>query len=125
MAEINLSRERRRRLDEFVAQFRVKPGSHVTLAKDFDPAMQKALPADKMQSLWETVTKQAGPFGKTLGTRTEKRGPPALLSAGAGRNTKVLSLVPSRIGTIVWKQRAPLVGSMIVSIAQSNVRSRP
>jgi PPK2 family polyphosphate:nucleotide phosphotransferase len=40
MAETDLSHERRRRLEEFVKQFRVKPGSHVTLAKDFDPAFK-------------------------------------------------------------------------------------
>ena len=31
---------RRRRLEEFIAPFRVKPGSKVTLAKDFDPAFK-------------------------------------------------------------------------------------
>src|SRR6201993_1860873 len=32
--------KRRKRLDEFVAQFRVKPGSRVKLARDFDPAFK-------------------------------------------------------------------------------------
>src|SRR6201989_2610541 len=32
--------KRRRRLDDFVEQFRVKPGSRVKLAKDFDPAFK-------------------------------------------------------------------------------------
>lgn len=36
----NLPHERRKRLEDFVAQFRVKPGSRVTLAKDFDPAFK-------------------------------------------------------------------------------------
>jgi PPK2 family polyphosphate:nucleotide phosphotransferase len=32
--------KRRRRLDDFVGQFRVKPGSRVKLARDFDPAFK-------------------------------------------------------------------------------------
>jgi PPK2 family polyphosphate:nucleotide phosphotransferase len=37
MAEPVLSRKRRKRLDEFVELLRVKPGSHVNLARDFAP----------------------------------------------------------------------------------------
>jgi PPK2 family polyphosphate:nucleotide phosphotransferase len=40
MADSALSRGRRKRLDEFVGQFRVKPGSRVKLARDFDPAFK-------------------------------------------------------------------------------------
>jgi PPK2 family polyphosphate:nucleotide phosphotransferase len=40
MADSALSRGRRKRLDEFVGQFRVKPGSGVKLARDFDPAFK-------------------------------------------------------------------------------------
>jgi PPK2 family polyphosphate:nucleotide phosphotransferase len=40
MAETELPHRRRKRLDEFVAQFRVKPGSRVKLARDFDPAFK-------------------------------------------------------------------------------------
>ena len=34
-----LTDERRRRLEEFIEPFRVKPGSKVRLARDFDPAL--------------------------------------------------------------------------------------
>src|SRR5947199_2304425 len=49
-------------------------GDFAAAGKDFDPAMQKALPGDKLQSLWKTLTQQAGPFSKMLGTRVEKQG---------------------------------------------------
>ncbi len=35
-----MEKERRKRLEEFIAPFRVKPGSKVVLAKDFDPAFK-------------------------------------------------------------------------------------
>ena len=38
-----LSRKRQRRLEEFIAPFRVAPGTKVTLAKDFDPAFKGGL----------------------------------------------------------------------------------
>jgi PPK2 family polyphosphate:nucleotide phosphotransferase len=38
-----LNAKRRRRLEEFIAPFRVKPGSRVTLAKDFDPSFKHGL----------------------------------------------------------------------------------
>ena len=38
-----LSNKRQRRLAEFVAPFRVKPGSKVTLEKDFDPSYKAGL----------------------------------------------------------------------------------
>jgi PPK2 family polyphosphate:nucleotide phosphotransferase len=41
--EQTLSHKRRRRLAEFIAPFRVKPGTKVTLAKDFDPAFKGGL----------------------------------------------------------------------------------
>jgi PPK2 family polyphosphate:nucleotide phosphotransferase len=40
MAEYALSRKRRKRLDEFVELLRVKPGSHVNLARDYDPDLK-------------------------------------------------------------------------------------
>jgi PPK2 family polyphosphate:nucleotide phosphotransferase len=43
MAETGLSPKRRKRLDEFVEQFRVKPGSRVRLARDFDPAFKSGV----------------------------------------------------------------------------------
>ncbi|MHB1422402.1 MAG: alpha/beta hydrolase [Gemmataceae bacterium] len=41
-------------------------------AKDFDRAMQKALPLDKRKELWEALLKQVGKFQKRTGTRVEK-----------------------------------------------------
>ena len=40
MADTELPAERRKRLEAFVAQFRVNPGSRVKLARDFDPAFK-------------------------------------------------------------------------------------
>lgn len=42
-------------------------GDYAAAGKDFGPAMQKALPADKMQSLWETLSAPSGtpPFLRT------------------------------------------------------------
>jgi uncharacterized protein len=39
--------------------------------KDFDDAMKKALPADKLESTWKTVTGQVGAFKKVTGYRVE------------------------------------------------------
>jgi PPK2 family polyphosphate:nucleotide phosphotransferase len=39
--------KRRRRIEEFIAPFRVKPGSHVVLGKDFDPSFKGGI--DKKQ----------------------------------------------------------------------------
>jgi dienelactone hydrolase len=41
-------------------------------AKDFDAAMQKALPADKLESTWKGFVKQVGAFQKQTGIRQEK-----------------------------------------------------
>jgi dienelactone hydrolase len=40
---------------------------------DFTPEMQKALPPDKLKTVWESVTGQFGAFQKTLGSRVETR----------------------------------------------------
>jgi PPK2 family polyphosphate:nucleotide phosphotransferase len=40
MDEVRLEKERRRRLAEFIAPFRVKPGAKVSLERDFDPAFK-------------------------------------------------------------------------------------
>jgi PPK2 family polyphosphate:nucleotide phosphotransferase len=40
MADTDLPEKRRKRLEDFVALLRVKPDSHVKLAKDFDPAFK-------------------------------------------------------------------------------------
>src|SRR5438067_5894322 len=50
-------------------------GDYAAASKDFTPAVRKALPDDQLKALWDSLTKQAGPFAKTLATRTEKRGP--------------------------------------------------
>jgi PPK2 family polyphosphate:nucleotide phosphotransferase len=42
-----LNEKQRRRLTEFIAPFRVKPGSKVTLSKDFDPAFKAGLKRKK------------------------------------------------------------------------------
>ena len=42
-----LTDKQRRRLTEFIAPFRVKPGSKVTLSKDFDPAFKAGLKRKK------------------------------------------------------------------------------
>jgi PPK2 family polyphosphate:nucleotide phosphotransferase len=47
MAATDLSDERRRRLEEFVGLLRVKPGSRVRLAKDFDPAFKAGVSRKK------------------------------------------------------------------------------
>ena len=44
-----------------------------TAAVDFTPEMQKALPPDKLKTVWESVLDKYGPFQKVLSTRTESR----------------------------------------------------
>ncbi len=43
--------KRRRRLEEFIAPFRVEPGSKVTLAKDFDPSFKAGVKKKKSREL--------------------------------------------------------------------------
>ncbi|MGN6166841.1 MAG: polyphosphate kinase 2 family protein [Solirubrobacteraceae bacterium] len=45
--ESTLNAERRKRLAEFIAPFRVKPGEKVTLAKDFDPRFKAGIKKKK------------------------------------------------------------------------------
>ena len=47
MAATDLPKERRKRLEEFVALLRVKPGSEVNLARDFDPAFKAGVKKKK------------------------------------------------------------------------------
>lgn len=49
-------------------------GDFAAAMQEFDDVMKKASPADKMESAWKLVEKQAGPFQKQLETRTEKNG---------------------------------------------------
>ncbi|HEY1376930.1 MAG TPA: alpha/beta fold hydrolase [Gemmataceae bacterium] len=42
-------------------------------AADFTPEMQKALPPDKLKTVWPSVLGQFGPSQKELGTRTQTR----------------------------------------------------
>jgi dienelactone hydrolase len=46
-----------------------------TAAADFTPEMQKALPPDKLKSVWESVLDRFGPFEKVVGTRSESHKP--------------------------------------------------
>ncbi len=39
--------------------------------ENFDSVMSKAMPEEKLKEVWQTVIKQAGPFKKQTGTRTE------------------------------------------------------
>src|SRR5579872_7868 len=49
-------------------------GDFAAAMKDFDDAMKKASPADKMEATWKLVQGQVGPFQKRLGTRQERKG---------------------------------------------------
>ena len=51
MADVELSHKRRRRLEEFVSQLRVQPGSHVKLAQDFDPRFKAGVKGKKKQGV--------------------------------------------------------------------------
>jgi dienelactone hydrolase len=46
-------------------------GDFAAAGKDFDDAMQKALPEGKLKATWEAIQKQVGPFKKQLGVRAE------------------------------------------------------
>src|SRR5215471_17712455 len=49
-------------------------GDFETARGNFDEAMLKALPADKMKGTWEKVVGDAGAFKKQLSSRAEKSG---------------------------------------------------
>lgn len=40
--------------------------------KDFDDAMKKALPEERLEAAWKSTVQQAGPFRQRLGLRTEQ-----------------------------------------------------
>jgi hypothetical protein len=46
-------------------------GDFAAAGKDFDDAMKKALPEDKLKETWAAVQKQVGPFKKQLAVRAE------------------------------------------------------
>jgi dienelactone hydrolase len=46
-------------------------GDFAAAGKDFDGAMKKALPEDKLKETWAAIQKQVGPFKKQLGVRAE------------------------------------------------------
>jgi dienelactone hydrolase len=50
-------------------------GRFADAAKDFDDAMKKALPNDKLEELWKKVETQVGPLQKQLGVRVENEAP--------------------------------------------------
>ncbi len=49
-------------------------GKFDTATKDFDDTMKKALPAKKLEEIWQSILSSAGPFQKQTGTRTETKG---------------------------------------------------
>ena len=57
----------------FVA--RLNKGEYDSATKEFDDAMSKALPPDKLKAMWEGITKQVGAFQKQEKARDEKAGP--------------------------------------------------
>lgn len=46
-------------------------GEFSRAVENFDSVMSKAMPEEKLKEVWQTVIKQAGPFKKQKGTRTE------------------------------------------------------
>jgi hypothetical protein len=47
-------------------------GNYKEAVKNFDGTMKKALPAEKLQEVWNSIIAQWGPFVEQLGTRREK-----------------------------------------------------
>jgi len=47
-------------------------GDFKKATEDFDGTMKKALPAEKLQQVWNSLIAQSGPFVEQLGTRREK-----------------------------------------------------
>jgi hypothetical protein len=48
-------------------------GQFTTATESFDETMKNALPAEKLQELWESTVSQIGPFKEQLASRTEKQ----------------------------------------------------
>jgi hypothetical protein len=87
-----LEKDRRKRLADFIEPFRVKPGSKVTLAKDFDPSLvevkrtlEAQTPGGVAADPFEQVRDNAAD-GDEVGSRSRSGGrPPALRSRLPGR----------------------------------------
>jgi hypothetical protein len=47
-------------------------GNYKEAVKNFDGTMKNALPAEKLQEVWNSLIAQSGPFVEQLGTRREK-----------------------------------------------------
>lgn len=47
-------------------------GDYEKAVENFDGTMKKALPAEKLQEVWNSIIAQSGPFVEQLGTRKEK-----------------------------------------------------
>jgi dienelactone hydrolase len=60
------------RAREFVAA--MSRGEFDAAIKEFDDAMLKALPADRLKAVWGSVTGTFGPFQEATGVRTETKG---------------------------------------------------
>ena len=49
-------------------------GTTTIVVRSFDDRMKKALPARKLRQVWKSLVAEAGPFGKTVGTRLQTLG---------------------------------------------------
>ena len=47
-------------------------GDYKKAVENFDGTMKNALPAEKLQEVWNSIIAQSGPFVEQLGTRREK-----------------------------------------------------
>jgi hypothetical protein len=47
-------------------------GDYKKAVENFDETMKAALPAEKLQQVWNSIIAQSGPFVEQLGTRKEK-----------------------------------------------------
>jgi hypothetical protein len=47
-------------------------GDYKKAVENFDGTMKNALPAEKLQQVWDSIIAQSGPFVEQLGTRKEK-----------------------------------------------------
>jgi hypothetical protein len=47
-------------------------GQFSAATENFDATMQEALPAEKLEEIWNVTTQQTGPFKQQMGVRTEK-----------------------------------------------------
>ena len=53
--------KRRKRVEDFIAPFRVKPGSNVTLSKDYDPSFREGVKNKKGEVLMPSFKSKLTP----------------------------------------------------------------